>query len=77
MILLDMMMPGLDGEGVLERLRADPSTSSIPVVFMTAKVMRQEITRWLSLGACGVIHKPFDPLALPRLVREAVSPDGE
>lgn len=72
-ILLDMMMPGMDGERALEHLRADPVTAAIPVVFMTAKVMHQEIARWLSLGAVGVIHKPFDPLTLHIQVREAAA----
>ena len=74
-ILLDVMMPDMDGERTLELLRENPATRAVPVVFMTAKVMRQEISRWLSLGVCGVIHKPFDPTTLPRLVREAV--EGE
>lgn len=71
-ILLDVMMPELDGERTLAMLRTDPRTAAVPVVFMTAKVMGEEIARWLSLGACGVIHKPFDPTALPRLVHEAI-----
>lgn len=68
-ILLDVMMPGLDGPAVLERLRADPVTATIPVIFLTAKAMGSEIARLRSLGAAGVLIKPFDPAALPGQVR--------
>jgi len=68
-ILLDVMMPGLDGPSTLAALRADARTASIPVVFLTAKVQRQEVERYRSLGALGVIAKPFDPMALPEAVR--------
>lgn len=64
-ILLDVMMPGLDGPSTLERLRATEATAAIPVVFLTAKVMRAERERLERLGAQGVIDKPFDPVALP------------
>ncbi len=64
-ILLDMMMPGMDGPSTLAALRADPQTASIPVVFLTAKAMASEIARLTALGATGVLTKPFDPLALP------------
>lgn len=76
LILLDVMMPGMDGEQALLQLRANAVTARIPVVFMTAKVMRQEIDRWMSLGACGVIQKPFDPISLPRLVQAAAESQG-
>jgi CheY-like chemotaxis protein len=71
-ILLDVMMPGLDGPATLQRLRADPAVSTIPVIFMTAKVQRAEIDRYLALGAQGVVPKPFDPLDLPARVRALV-----
>jgi CheY-like chemotaxis protein len=64
LILLDVMMPGLDGPGTLQRLRADPDVAHIPVFFMTAKTMPQEVERFRSLGAGGVIAKPFDPMKL-------------
>lgn len=64
LVLLDVMMPGLDGPATLARLRADPQLRSIPVIFMTAKALPQEIERFLSLGAVAVIPKPFDPLQL-------------
>ncbi len=65
LILLDVMMPGLDGPATLAALRADPSTASIPVIFMTAKVQPQEVQHYKSLGALEVIAKPFDPMQLP------------
>ena len=61
-ILLDVMMPGMDGPACLERLRGRPETRHIPVVFVTAQTQPHEIARFLSLGALGVIKKPFDPL---------------
>ncbi len=69
-ILLDMMMPGLDGPATFQALRSDPETSAIPVVFLTAKAMSAEVDRLRDLGARGVLIKPFDPMALPRLLRE-------
>ena len=71
-ILLDVMMPELDGPGTLAKLRAQPETQAIPIVFMTAKVQRQEVERYLSLGAAGVIAKPFDTLTLPAEIRRIV-----
>jgi CheY-like chemotaxis protein len=64
-ILLDVMMPGMDGPTTLAELRAQPNTSNIPVIFITAKVEKHEVERYLALGAVGVISKPFDPLKLP------------
>lgn len=64
LVILDVMMPGLDGPTTLARMRADPALRSIPVVFMTAKAMPEEQARYLSLGAAGVIPKPFDPMRL-------------
>lgn len=69
-ILLDMMMPGLDGMATFRALRGDPETSGIPVIFLTAKAVSSEVERLKSLGARGVLIKPFDPMALPRLLRE-------
>lgn len=69
LILLDMMMPGMTGVDTLRALRADPATSSIPAVFMTAKVQPQEVTGYLQVGAEGVIPKPFDPTTLADEIR--------
>jgi CheY-like chemotaxis protein len=63
-ILLDMMMPGMDGVAVFRRLRAAPETAAIPVVFLTAKAMASELRRLTDLGAKGAVLKPFDPLTL-------------
>jgi len=72
-ILLDVMMPGLDGPQVFERLRSDPSTAAIPVIFMTAKIQTHELEQYRALGASGVIPKPFDPMTLADEVRALVS----
>jgi two-component system, OmpR family, response regulator len=65
-ILMDVMMPGLDGPGTLARMREEHvPAQQVPVVFMTAKVGATERERLLSLGASGVIAKPFDPMTLP------------
>lgn len=63
-ILLDVMMPGLDGPGTLRLLKADPRTRSIPIIFLTAKVQSSDTQRLLELGVAGIIPKPFDPLTL-------------
>ena len=69
LILLDFMMPGMDGPATLAQLRADPATAHIPVVFVTARSARADVDHLLSLGAAGVIAKPFDPIALSGKVR--------
>ena len=65
MILLDVMMPGMDGPGLLKALRRLPGFETTPVVFITAKVMEAEIERYKEMGALDVIEKPFDPETLP------------
>jgi len=70
LVILDVMMPGLDGPSTLARMRADPRLQSIPVVFMTAKAMPDEQARLLALGVAGVIAKPFDPMRLAARVIE-------
>jgi two-component system OmpR family response regulator len=69
MILCDVMMPGMDGPATLARLRESPQTVNTPVVFMTARVQAHEIEHFKSLGAVGVIAKPFDPMTLAESVR--------
>lgn len=69
LLLLDVMMPGMDGPTTLEKLRALPGLASTPVVFMTAKVQPQEVARYRALGSLDVISKPFDPMTLPELLR--------
>jgi CheY-like chemotaxis protein len=63
-ILLDVMMPGMDGPTTLAGLRRDPALAKIPVVFITARTQAHEIERFVALGAAGVITKPFDPMTL-------------
>ncbi len=68
LILLDVMMPGMDGPTTLEKLQEclDPMP---PVIFLTAKVQSAEMLHYQSLGAAGVIRKPFDPVTLPDEIR--------
>ncbi len=64
LVLMDVMMPGLDGPSTLGRIKESAVIADIPVIFLTAKVLPEEIARFLAQGAIGVIEKPFDPLAL-------------
>jgi two-component system, OmpR family, alkaline phosphatase synthesis response regulator PhoP len=64
-ILLDVMMPGLDGPATLEALRQDPRTRDIPVIFLTAKARPADRDRLQALDVVGVLAKPFDPIELP------------
>lgn len=68
LVMLDVMMPGMDGPTTMRKMRADPELADIPVIFMTAKAMPQEIMRFHELGALGVIPKPFDPMHLTQQV---------
>lgn len=63
-VLLDVMMPGMDGIETFKRLQDMLPTADIPVVFVSAKVQSHEVHAYLALGAAGVIPKPFDPLLL-------------
>jgi CheY-like chemotaxis protein len=72
-ILLDVMMPAMDGPQTLALLRARPGLESVPVIFVTAKVQREDVAHLRSLGASGVVSKPFDPMNLPAEVRRIVS----
>jgi two-component system OmpR family response regulator len=72
-ILLDVMMPGLDGPGTLEQLRAMKDHAGTPVIFMTARAQAQEQARFIGLGAAGVIIKPFDPMTLAGQVRDILA----
>ena len=73
-ILLDVMMPVMDGPATLSRLRDNPNTAGIPVIFMTARAQTRELDRFRSLGAIGVIPKPFDPMTLAASVRSYLRP---
>lgn len=63
-ILLDVMMPLLDGFGTIKRLKADPSTAPIPVIFLTAKAQTKEMQQGIELGAIGYLTKPFYAMTL-------------
>ena len=69
LLLLDVMMPGLDGPATLMRLRADPTIAHTPVAFITAKATPEEVSRLRAMGASGVIAKPFDPIRLSEQVQ--------
>ena len=72
LFVLDGMMPGMDGYETCRRLKADPATADVPVVFLTAKTQRDEIVRALELGAVACLTKPFDPLTLAGELRAAL-----
>lgn len=63
-VLLDVMMPGMDGPTTLKNLRELPGLETTPVIFLTAKVQPSEIQDFIELGAIDVIPKPFDPMTL-------------
>jgi two-component system OmpR family response regulator len=70
LILLDVMMPGMDGPATLSALRDTAGAASIPVIFVTAKAQPAEITRYRSLGVLEVLKKPFQPVQLPDQLRD-------
>ena len=69
-ILLDVMMPGMDGPTTLKRLREIPELEKTPVIFLTAKVQPNEIQDFIDLGALDVIPKPFEPMTLADQIRD-------
>lgn len=71
-ILLDVMMPGMDGPTTFRELRAIPETSRIPVILLTAKVQAADQKRFSDLGVASVMFKPFDPLVLAREIAEVL-----
>lgn len=72
-ILLDMMMPNMDGPSTLSALKQHPSLFAVPVIFMTARANNQDVDLFLDLGAIGVIAKPFDPMAISNQVCKLVA----
>ncbi len=76
LILLDMMMPDMDGKTTCAQLKQLPGLKSIPVIFLTAKVQAPEIDSYKTYGAAGIITKPFDPMTLgesiDRILKESV-----
>ncbi len=71
-ILLDVMMPEMDGPTTLAKIREKEEIAGIPVIFFTAKVQKHELDAYLALGAAGIISKPFDPMKLPGEISEIV-----
>jgi len=69
LLLLDVMMPGMDGPATLKALRDTFATEKTPVIFMTAKVQPAEIAQFKALGAIDVIPKPFDPMQVSEEIR--------
>jgi two-component system OmpR family response regulator len=69
LVLLDVMMPGMDGLATYKALRARPDGAGVPIIFMTAKVQPHEVDGYRQLGAVGVIAKPFDPVTLSDEIR--------
>jgi CheY-like chemotaxis protein len=74
-ILLDVMMPEMDGAATFQKLQENPTTQKIPVIFMTAKVQAADRQRFRNLGVTSVIAKPFDPVQLPAQVSAALGWD--
>lgn len=73
-ILLDVMMPGMDGPATLQALKADPDTMNIPAAFITAKTHPRHVTDLKALGVRAVLAKPFDPMSLAGTVRTLLAP---
>ncbi len=73
LLLLDVMMPGMDGPTLLSHLRKTENGATAPAIFMTARVQRSEIDQYLGLGALSVIAKPFDPLTLADLIQQTLA----
>jgi DNA-binding response OmpR family regulator len=72
-ILLDVMMPGMDGPTTFGRLRKQPETAETPVIFITARTQAQEVDALRQIGALDVFAKPFDPMRLAAMVRERLA----
>jgi len=73
LILLDVRMPRLDGPATLAKLKADPLTASIPVIFLTASLQTTEIGDYRKLPVIGILEKPFDPLILASDIQRMVA----
>src|ERR1700722_11640136 len=71
-ILMDVMMPGMDGPTTFRQMQLDPAVSGIPVLLLTAKVQGVDQRRFAGLGVAGVLFKPFDPLTLASQISSAL-----
>jgi serine phosphatase RsbU (regulator of sigma subunit) len=72
LILLDVMMPEMDGYEVCRRLKADPATSEIPIIFLTGQTSAEDETRGFAVGAVDYVHKPFSPAVVKARVRSHI-----
>jgi CheY-like chemotaxis protein len=72
-VLLDVMMPRLDGWGVAERMLADPATHDIPIIFLTARADARHEERAFDVGGIAFVRKPFNPLELASLIRQTLA----
>ncbi len=68
LILLDVMMPGMDGIATLQTIRLIPALRTTPIIFLTAKAQKHEIDQFLQMDIADIIVKPFDPIALPKII---------
>ena len=69
LVMLDWMMPGMDGPTLFRQMKQRPETSSLPVVFITAKAAQRDLDELMGMGAAGAISKPFSPKDLPEQLR--------
>ena len=69
LVMLDWMMPGMDGPTLFRKMKTEPEVSHLPVVFITAKATQRDMDELVSLGAAGTISKPFSPKDLPEQLR--------
>ena len=69
LVMLDWMMPGMDGPTLFRKMKEDPQTSQLPVVFITARAAQRDMDELIALGAAGTISKPFSPKDLPDQLR--------
>ncbi len=72
-ILMDVSMPDLDGPSTFVRLKECEATAEIPVIFLTGRVLCDEVEEYRKLGVAGVINKPFDPMKLPEEIRRLLN----
>ena len=69
LVMLDWMMPGMDGPTLMKKMRETPQTAHYPVVFITAKATQKDHAELVALGAAGIISKPFAPMELPKQLK--------
>jgi DNA-binding response OmpR family regulator len=75
-VLLDVMLPDMDGYAVIRLLREDPATRSVPVIFLSARAQAPEVAEGIGLGAAGYLVKPFDPMRLAAEIDRILADGG-